>query len=324
MSSNDITSELTEATDPSTLPGRLEELAKIRHRDVLSAVARHPNTPTELLATFCSTMPDEVLQNPAFELLLVEQPSFLSELPARARERLARSEQADVDLLRELGGNTSAEQEVRFAVAANPNTPLEMVREFATQAAVVRAGAARSPNADEALLRTLAVDDEPMVRASVAGNEHTPGDLLKKLARDEAFDVREKAALNQNTPGPELARLATDWGLRIRIFASRNPSTPDEALDLLERALADEHVQFDDRERLRPGLPVDDAIRLAGSEFGEFGSFLAAQHPDLPEEVLEHFAEQPRVQGQRRSLGGAPGAGHKPVDPDAGTSDIGR
>ncbi len=50
--------------------------------EAFQLLARNPNTPPEILVGLLSMHPDDVLRNPVFPLLLLEQPKLLQELPS--------------------------------------------------------------------------------------------------------------------------------------------------------------------------------------------------------------------------------------------------
>lgn len=84
---------------------------------------------------------------------------------------------------------------VKFLVAHNPHTPVEVLEAFAT-------------------------DTSPVIRRGVAKNPNTPADLLMALARDEDFIVRKAAALNRATPLASLFTLKTDKDKEVSELAN--------------------------------------------------------------------------------------------------------
>ncbi len=293
MSTTADTTQLAEASDPTTSLQRLTELAKQGDKDTKKAVAANPNTPPELLSKLAEDFPGQVLQNPVLDLLLLEEPAFFENMPRASRIAIAESEYADVELLRQLGGSRSIHPRVRGAVASNPNTPEDLVRDLAGQAIAARAGAARNPKTPEELLRKLSEDDKEEVRLGCASNESTPEDILREFALEENLEFRRTIAKNRATPSDILEKLATSGDTATRQAALDNPSTPEEIVELIERAtLKQNHFHawtvFAD-----PELPVDDAIKLADPDLGEFAAHLAAQHPQLPPELLETLADHP-------------------------------
>ncbi|MEO0841161.1 MAG: hypothetical protein AAF063_19925, partial [Cyanobacteria bacterium J06643_5] len=95
-----------EAASENTSPRRLEELAKfnieltrivsknantspqfLQHLSsssdtlIRKHIAANPNTPTEILLELGAEFPQQLLDNPVFYLLLLENPNFVSDIP---------------------------------------------------------------------------------------------------------------------------------------------------------------------------------------------------------------------------------------------------
>ena len=66
--------------NPDATSTELTKIAAIEHRNIAKAIAKHPNTPPDLLVKLFSKFPIEVLTNPSLNLLLLENPKFLEEL----------------------------------------------------------------------------------------------------------------------------------------------------------------------------------------------------------------------------------------------------
>lgn len=108
---------------------------------------------------------------------------------AVVRMEVAFSPAADADLLALFGGERRSAH-VRRAVAANPNTPV-------------------------AVLRSLADDKDDQVRQAAAFNGATPGTLLAKLA-GRSIDLAVLITMNPDVPNTVLNPLAQDSNPIIR------------------------------------------------------------------------------------------------------------
>jgi hypothetical protein len=71
--------QLKLAHDPRTPPAQLRTMAQ--DPMLRAAVAGNPNTPSDLLVELTQDGPDAVLQNPAFELMLLDDPDLWGQLP---------------------------------------------------------------------------------------------------------------------------------------------------------------------------------------------------------------------------------------------------
>lgn len=68
---------LLEAKDYQTLPERLSQIAQsCDQKEILSAIARNPNTPTDVLVDFFADYPSDIFNNPILDLLYLENPNF--------------------------------------------------------------------------------------------------------------------------------------------------------------------------------------------------------------------------------------------------------
>ena len=109
---------------------------------------------------------------------------------------------------------------VRYEVAKNPNTPIDILTKLAEdENSDVRWGAIRNPNTPADILRELAEDKEWYVRYEVTRNPNTTVDILAKLAEDEDWSVRQAVADNSRTPVEILMKLAEDKDERVRKVA---------------------------------------------------------------------------------------------------------
>ncbi len=59
----------------------LRELASCGDKTICKAVVSNPNTPTDVLLALGAKFPGQLLENPLFSLLLLENPNFLAQMP---------------------------------------------------------------------------------------------------------------------------------------------------------------------------------------------------------------------------------------------------
>ncbi len=194
----------------------LERLASDQEPRVRVKVAAHRNLPQIVLVRLLKDSDDNVrtaaLANSAAPEGLVREVKAELELfadrtrPNRAaleqkvahrkaevRMSVAFSPDADADLLTMLGGERRSAQ-VRRAVAANPNSPV-------------------------AVLRKLAADDDEQVRQAVAFNGATPADLLIDLAGNNV-DLAVLVAMNPDVPQDVLCALSRDSNPLVQFVAA--------------------------------------------------------------------------------------------------------
>lgn len=78
------------ALHPRASGAMLSQLARSADRGTRRNVALNPQTPIDVLRTLAASFPGELFQNPVFELLLLEAPNFLDELPVTVMKNILR------------------------------------------------------------------------------------------------------------------------------------------------------------------------------------------------------------------------------------------
>jgi hypothetical protein len=129
---------LEEANDPTTAATRLDELSTSQEREVLLAVAKNPNSPPSTLLMLSDQFPSEVFENPALALILLEDPTFLTQFPERVL--------------------------LYFLALPDIYTNWEVIAQHKKD--TVRQAVAEHPNAPKQLKEALLFDREPSVRAA--------------------------------------------------------------------------------------------------------------------------------------------------------------
>lgn len=178
-------------------------------RDIRTAVASNPNTPSDVLATWEKsdgwTMP-QVAANPS--------------TPADVLERLA--------------GDTSTGNQTRAQVAVNPSAPSHLLHRLARdEDRWVREHAAKNPNVGPDNSARLALDKEPRVRRALAGNPAADPSVLSRLQADPDTFVRSSLARNPSLRPETLQALANDGHHAVRAGVAQNPNTPRSTLERL-------------------------------------------------------------------------------------------
>jgi hypothetical protein len=82
-------------------PKTLEELIKSIDRKTLRALAGDPNSPIELLWLLMKYCPYQVINNPVFQLTILEQPNWIMEIPKRDLHELIQQQEAPGIVLKE-------------------------------------------------------------------------------------------------------------------------------------------------------------------------------------------------------------------------------
>ena len=209
------------AKNPSAPPELLQELSNSSDAITRENVAANPNTPTEVLLKLGTEFPEQLLDNPVFSLLLLENPNLVEQMPLTTLLSILKLERVPVSFLEWAAGHSN--RDVLLAVVKNPNTPQSALERLAegTQVSWLGQYIAQHSNTPGGTLSKLARDKNPNVRHSVAGHPNTPGDVLDWLTEDlgmssavrlhhELGFIRRIVAQNPNTPERTLQRLAAD------------------------------------------------------------------------------------------------------------------
>jgi hypothetical protein len=113
----------------------------------------------------------------------------------------------------------SSDMSVRWAVAKNPHTPVEILEKLSNdEVNLVRALVATNPNTPIFILNKF-FSDEKIVRDGLSGNPSTPTKILNILADDSDKMVRIRVAKNPLVSKETLLKLLNDFDLEIKKIA---------------------------------------------------------------------------------------------------------
>lgn len=259
-------------SSPSEL---LRTLANSRDATTRSYVAANPNTPAEVLLYLGREFPEQLLNNPIFSLLWLENPNLLDEMPFTTLVNLLKQESVPVFVLEQAA--IRCDREVKLAVTMNAQTPktvLEMLVQGGDDTQVAEAAQLHvnwagemhhgwdkdAHNAIEKevlhpknqqyieelaklrLIPEFIVDRLPKneydhnVLEAVADSAPYLPHLLEQLATDKKWQLRAAVATNPNTSESLLQLLAKDKTVEVRCGVVQNPNTSEK---LLKQLLSD-------------------------------------------------------------------------------------
>ena len=259
---------LDQASDATTGADTLASLASHEEEAVQAAVARHPNTPVEVLWRLAVSYPEAVWQNPVLDLLALESPRWIDDVPARATG----------------------------ALFAHPTAPERWLRWGAQKARMVRRAVAGNPCAPAEVLRQLAGDKHRLVRNRVLENPALPQDVLLAQLRRASIPGddnggRARSALLGHAKVPEgLRRLLWKGGMGLEenIFGEEaQPLSAEERQELvafgtLGRAVVAAH----------PWTPAEALRDLASDPEARVRRALAG-NPWAPPDVIGRLVKDP-------------------------------
>ncbi|MEW6491452.1 MAG: hypothetical protein AB1589_02715, partial [Cyanobacteriota bacterium] len=223
------------ARNPSIPPELLRELSAMHDIKTRLYVTANPNTPKDILLQLGRSFPKQLLRNPVFSLLLLENPNLLpdllGEMPLNTLQDLLKLEGMPGYVLEKFA--THPDVWVRAAVALNFNTPISVIEELTNDRDVVRQSVANNPNAPKSILKQLAKDLNWFVRQAVASNPSTHRNTLEELSWDNHWHIRVAVASNPNTPTRILENFRWDNDRGMCQALAQNPHTPAKILEQL-------------------------------------------------------------------------------------------
>lgn len=245
---------LFEASDPTTLPFRLERLASSGSQEIKHAVAGNPNTPSTVLWRLAVRDPNAVLGNSVLDFLILENPNFLAELPVFARLSFVRSAQVPLIWLDWVfaWGDHDAKVQALQNPLLTPETLEALEQRLKLEFEI--ADSSQPGNTQFSLLAFLARGHVNHPNKLAFGSAtQTLRDLLPSLEHD-AEHLKDAVALGL-VPNWLLEGLSLDDDTQLRLMLAK--SSADQNLMF--------HLCFDDDDEVRVaarGNPNLDAVTL--------------------------------------------------------------
>ncbi len=300
------------AEDVSTDREILRKLAQSSDKATREAVAANPNAPTDVLLKLAAEFPQQLLNNPIFSFLLLENPNLVAEIPLPSLRSLLRLENVPLFLLEQAADK--ADVEVQLALTMNIQTSKEVLSRLtqSRDSQVVEAARlhvnfageliegykqkAREvikniiPNAYQADIQSLKV---------LAKICPIPEYIIERWTQDSSYqDLCRTIAELPNTFPSNLERLANHSNPRMRFWVAQNPNTPVDTLWQL--ATDKEEIEnYGLVTTVRDGLagnlntPIEILESLAQKSLVKKQDatvfFKLVENPNTPLTVLEYF-----------------------------------
>ncbi|MBD1864808.1 MULTISPECIES: hypothetical protein [Trichocoleus] len=267
----------------------------------------NPNVPVDVLFKLGEEFPKQILENPLWSLLLLENPNLFDTLPRPTANSILFSTWLAKHKQLETPERTLTEQEIRSiskqsepwceflkGIIRDPNTPDDVLEIIAArddrlrnpkldrvdQALILR------PKLPKSVIEILAVRSTGTVKLEIA-RRPIPATLLRKLVEDQSdssIALLCAVALNPNTSEDLLEELIVGdcRPYYVKHSVALNPSLSDRLVFMLL-----EEYDFDTLTRLEinPHLPITALEKLAKSS-KEIYQKLAASHPNTPMPIL--------------------------------------
>ncbi len=249
-------------------PDLLSELGSSSDDAIRKSVASNPNTPSNVLLKLGAQFPGQLLNNPIFPLLILENPNLLENMPAATLRSLLKQDTVPSGFLSWAGDN-STDTGILLAVAMNPLTPkvtlqkltqsgnadvIEAAKlhvnlagemnegwEKAALSAMNTTNLPRDAKSEEYLWAIGAISDnflsvlDVKVRLNIAQAHDT---VLPKLLENADNSIRLALAQNPHTPIHIVESLIGDKDDEIREIAAYHHSISLDVKQQFEQQLA--------------------------------------------------------------------------------------
>lgn len=222
------------AQNPHTPSKILEKLANKHgnfwlkqwfNEKIMQAIAANPNTPKDILLKLGADFPQEFLNNPIFELLILENSDFYTEIPIDTLSRLLSLKPTPKFIFE--SAIQDQRIEVKKIIANHADTSKKVLETLSKDKnVVVRREILYRSDISVDLLKIFAQDKDDWIRRLVASKPNIPAEILNILANDFDEVILIKVASHPNTSIATLNNLAQDFRLDIRWAVASNPNTP--------------------------------------------------------------------------------------------------
>ncbi len=315
------------ARNSSSPPALLEKLGSHSDPGVRKWVARNANTSAQVAVRLGAQFPQQILENPAFDLYLLEHPDLLEKIGIGALRSILRRNTCPQGLFEYAVGfgdeitqlsilqNAAAPKSVVERLAQSPHSvvrdavamhvsiskemKLETVRKRFEAALVATGKEAKPTPMHNALAYLLALPAPNGKHSAILSSREQ---MIIETAEPDT-DVRCAVAINPATPVPVLEKLALDQNPHVRQKVTANGSTPVELLDKLSK----DHDSKVRRSIVwNPLAPLFVLWRLA-EDPDEWVRLALADYRSTPVEILDKLSTDQHKE-VRRSLARNPSA----------------
>ncbi|PSF38115.1 hypothetical protein C7H19_06495 [Aphanothece hegewaldii CCALA 016] len=273
----------------------LEQALTSGWRDISEAIAKHPNTPVEILEIIAQSGGglQQIVKNPNAPVHILRQAVEQIENSSGLSHTLidiTKNLNTPVDLLEYLALD-KGKYGVCEAVLENPRldhlTRTKIQLEIQEKEEIQKANQilAERTNTPYALAQVVEKGDQN-AKISVARNLQTPIHILEQLAKDDDETVRSVVSKNPNLPLNSLLELAEDASFQIRLSLACNRLHQSTPIPILKKLAQDESDLVRAEVAANKDTPVEILTKLAQDSSHEVCHQLT-HNPNTPVEVLE-------------------------------------
>lgn len=286
-----------QAQNENTAPERLAELARSEDKKIRQYVAVNPNTPVEILEKLSQEFPDEIIENPLFNLLLLENPSSQFVRLSLARSSITSGE--TLGKLADLNQIIIQDIEIIYAIAEHSNTPIIILEKllnwrpnfyfyygsgisYSTITDRITYCIANNQNTPPHLLKQIAVARSKYIHSHIPNNKIYP-QTIEKIRKSIDFQILKAIADHQNTSADILEYLAGENCPIIHQSICQHRNASRLAIDI---------IKFRQGKLRRPLYILEILAKDCRAEVRQ----LVASHPNTPIKIIELLAKDEKLQ----------------------------
>ena len=308
MSIEEIKQQARDENTPSEI---LAKLAKSKDKQILRLVAGNPNTPVETLEKLSEEFPDAIVENPIFDLLLLEDSENKFALLS-----LARASTTSVEKLDELANHQ--DEDIIKAVVKNSKTPayiLDNIYKKNTHILLPRIFLENQNTGDITLARIIMIyygisksDYRSILKhpnySEITINiiklknrcQNISSRFLEEFANYDDIWIRINVAAHPNTSIETIKKLARDESLEVRATVAGSKNISPELIKLLSQD-EDCYIREEITRNIRGQSPslkfaLDISYELQSDNVLEI---LEALAKNVDDSIRQRVAEHPQV-----------------------------
>ncbi len=241
-----IAQQILEAKNESTPPAKLVELGEKSTFSIRRFVALNPNTLVDTLIEVAYAFPKEVLNNPVFDLLILEDADFIKRIPPETFIELLCQEEMTSSFL--ALAIEHPEDRVKSHIAIDPATSPKTLQRLLENILAGKGSLslsrsiANNPNISTETLQLLTDRSKDVTLAKhtiYCSKIKIPTETIEQLIENGDEKLLEAIALNPNTPTHIIENLCSSYinksytnkNYKIIYAISQNPKTNSQILE---------------------------------------------------------------------------------------------
>ncbi len=297
------------ARNESAMSELLEGLSHHSDTTVRKWVCAHANTPPEVLGKLGGQFPQQLLDNPALDFMILENPNLLRELPQAAKTSMLKRQTCPASFIELMAQDMESQEGMQLAIAMNPSTPAHVIQELKKSSYNKVKDAARQHIHAGNLTKTDAALEEAVSKTlskQFVDRLTLPWAVMKNMEQEGSAEreairhlLMEGAMANVDVVNPhttiervtELLPLTSD---KVRMTMARNPNATSAVLRKL--VTEDKGDWWEDNYPVRetvarnPSTTVDVFRQLVEYKNSDVCEIIA-ENRNTPVEILHQLAQ---------------------------------